>query len=375
MDASTMLSGTTKQDFTLEQGGETEKKGNGKLVLLLVIAVPLLVGLSAVLGFWNGVLEMPERQSLQNHSKCGSVVALWYKKLGTVDFKYKGKDLTSRMRYTKAGLLTMNAVTFFGNLLVNTVILTNKKLMKQRTCVFMVALGFADVFFALFYDFSQFVYDFGIDDNYINCMVWNIFDGYCLGLPWFIFLGLNLDKLYAIKRPIGYHQLARTQNVLKPISLCWIVALIPILPLLFDTVNKTAFENGCGACTLPVENKIWVMWHGLTGMIIPAFVFLLIWVMIGHTLAGATGDITRFLKVATAKIVGLTIFFVLCLGPFCCVFFSFVLFLPEDGFGMLRTFFLSKLNSMLQPFLFLAVNDEVRKAVVNVFREKILKRY
>ena len=59
----------------------------------------------------------------------------------------------------------------------------------KRTCAFMVALGVADVFFALFYDFSQFIYDFDIDDNYINCMAWNIFNAYCLGLPWFIFLG------------------------------------------------------------------------------------------------------------------------------------------------------------------------------------------
>ena len=43
------------------------------------------------------------------------------------------------------------------------------------------------------------------------------------------------------------------------------------------------------------------------------------------------------------------------------------------GFGFLRTFIISIMNSLLQPFLFLAVNDEVRKAVVNVFRLKTIK--
>ena len=40
---------------------------------------------------------------------------------------------------------------------------------------------------------------------------------------------------------------------------------------------------------------MWVLWHGFTAMIVPGFVFLLIWILIGHTLAGSTGEITRFL--------------------------------------------------------------------------------
>ena len=70
-------------------------KFSPQLVLSLVIGIPLLFGLSAVLGFWkgqrlrglisftrraffSGVMELPDRQSLQNHSQCGPVVVLWY---------------------------------------------------------------------------------------------------------------------------------------------------------------------------------------------------------------------------------------------------------------------------------------------------------
>ena len=108
--------------------------------------------------------------------------------------------------------------------------------------------------------------------------------------------------------------------------------------------------------TLYGLQNLWVMWHGFTAMIIPAFIFVLIWMMIGHELAQATGEIARsiriilnwkhvllclyiwhrkcfclfltigsfrFLEKATAKIVGITIFFVLCLGPF-SPYFSFL---------------------------------------------------
>ena len=115
----------------------------------------------------------------------------------------------------------------------------------------MVAFGFADMFYAFFYSVTDNLYDFDIDDNYINCMVWNILNAYSFSIPWFTFLGeyqfhkrdstdlekkqlslktisgknfliidywlvpqrfiagLNLDRLYAIKNPIGYFQLAK----------------------------------------------------------------------------------------------------------------------------------------------------------------------
>ena len=116
----------------------------------------------------------------------------------------------------------------------------------------MVAFGFADMFYAFLYSVTDNLYDFDIDDNYINCMVWNILNAYSFSIPWFTFLGeyqfhkrdstdleknnyllrpflektycviidywlvpqrfiagLNLDRLYAIKNPIGYFQLAK----------------------------------------------------------------------------------------------------------------------------------------------------------------------
>ena len=53
----------------------------------------------------------------------------------------------------------------------------------------MVAFGFADMFYAFFYSVTDFLYDFDIDDNYINCMVWNILNAYSFSIPWFTFLG------------------------------------------------------------------------------------------------------------------------------------------------------------------------------------------
>ena len=53
----------------------------------------------------------------------------------------------------------------------------------------MVAFGFADMFYAFFYSVTDNLYDFDIDDNYINCMAWNILNAYSFSIPWFTFLG------------------------------------------------------------------------------------------------------------------------------------------------------------------------------------------
>ena len=41
------------------------------------------------------------------------------------------------------------------------------------------------------------------------------------------------------------------------------------------------------------DQRVWVMWHAGTAIVVPAFVFVVIWMIIGHTLASATGDINR----------------------------------------------------------------------------------
>ena len=53
----------------------------------------------------------------------------------------------------------------------------------------MVAFGFADMFYAFFYSVTDNLYDFDIDDNYINCMAWNILNAYSFSIPWYTFLG------------------------------------------------------------------------------------------------------------------------------------------------------------------------------------------
>jgi hypothetical protein len=70
-----------------------------------------------------------------------------------------------------------------------------------------------------------------------------------------------LDRLYAIKRPLEYQTTLLRHNVSKSIAVCWLLALVPTIPLWFDsTIEKdcdwTAGPDGKSIfrCFFPLNN-------------------------------------------------------------------------------------------------------------------------
>ena len=68
------------------------------------------------------------------------------------------------------------------------------------------------------------------------------------------------DRLYAIKRPLAYRALrGNKRQFALLIGLCWLMAIVPTVPLWFDTTLIDAWELGekegidC-MCFYPLEN-------------------------------------------------------------------------------------------------------------------------
>lgn len=284
---------------------------------------------------------------------CGPIRAIWYHNLNAT----LARDVH----------ITFSSITFVANLILNFVILSSEQFRKQRSNAFMVALGFSDMFFALFFNISQLLLGDQISHNYFSCTAWNYVNAYCFCLPWFIFLGMNIDRLYAIRRPLAYVNTARLNeySVPKMTLLCCLVAVIPPIPLLFDPVNKEGMLKEC-ECMIPIQNRVWVWWQSFTAIIIPVFAILLIWMKIGHTVGLATQSgeqVDSLLRWVTFKIIGITAFFLVCVIPFCLVYIGSGFFQIQSTELILSTFSISLVNSLIQPFLYLGINENLGKAV------------
>ena len=72
------------------------------------------------------------------------------------------------------------------------------------------------------------------------------------------YVGLNLDRLYAIKRPIGYQSAIQRHGAGKVVLFSWVINLIPGIPLLFDETISEAFLHGCDGCYKPMLNVSYI---------------------------------------------------------------------------------------------------------------------
>jgi len=298
---------------------------------------------------------------------CGPIRAIWYN---------NEKAATQRNLH-----ITISLVTFLANSALAFVILSSDEFRKQRSNVFMVALGVSDMLYVLFFNLSQLNVNDLIGHTYTWCNYYNYVNAYFFCLPWFIFLGMNIDRLYAIRRPFAYVNAARLNkwkySVPNIVFLCCLIAAIPPIPLIFDWVNKEGIAKDCD-CMIPIQNKIWVWWQSFTSIIIPVFAILLIWMKIAHTvgLAAEQGQqVDSLLKGVTFKMIGITAFFLVCVIPFCLVFAGAGLFTLKSPKSFLNTFGVTQVNSLIQPFLYLGINEKLGKSLLeklNCCQEKKL---
>ena len=85
--------------------------------------------------------------------------------------------------------------------------------------------------------------------NYNLLVCWMVYIG---AVSFFTFLGVNVDRAFAIKMPMKTYSQSKKKFWIS-IILCWVAALIPSIPYLFDTTMAECAKH-CSACWYPVDN-------------------------------------------------------------------------------------------------------------------------
>jgi len=288
---------------------------------------------------------------MENMTKCGSMKAYW---------THPDSDAE---QFASNAAFVISAITFFTNLVINAFILSCPELRKTRVNIFMVAIGTSDMIYSVFFTSTQTWLHQVIDDSPQACWVWNLCDGYFFCLSWFTFVGLNLDRLYAIKRPIGYQSAIQRHGAGKVVLFSWVVNLIPGIPLLFDETISEAFLHGCDGCYKPMLNPSWVWSQVTMAFVIPSIIMVIIWANMAHIMATQTRD--RLYVEITIKVVAITAFFMICISPFCVVFMVAGVSELNSSGSFFATYSLALVNSCIQPFIFVYLNTQLKSAIAS----------
>jgi len=278
--------------------------------------------------------------------------------------------------------------TILANVVLFAVILANKESRYQRCNMFMISIGCSDVLYAL--DVLIFCQPGLIDGRYtafinksvIACQGINILGTYLMAASWYSFLGLNIDRLYAIKRPLHFHStILSSKWARRSVAICWIAALVPTVPLWFDTTIAEDWSGGTDCkCFFPISNKAYVGWVSLTMAFLPTTFIVLIWWAMAHHFITQPFNMTsarlKVMKWVTIKMVGITVLFLVTIGPFCMAFTHTLVVTPTTTLTLDLTFPLSLMNGPLQPIIYILAFSKLRKAFLQLFcfaRKKDLK--
>jgi len=301
--------------------------------------------------------------SLENATDC---------KLPWKDYVETSKDSNVDIVILICLLLTL----FFDTFLI-AIILAHDDLRKKRVNLFMISICISDMSFALYLialvqpGFNEGRYADFVNETYQRCKWSQVIGTFLMTAPWYNFLGLNAERLYAIKRPIDFRISLQRHSWSRVILVCWALAILPAIPLMF---TSTVYDNWEGKtnckCFLPIDDKVWVFWACITNFLIPTLLIFSIWgMMLQHFIVNPPNNISsRVLKRATIKMVFITGLFLLTVSPFCFVFAAAGFQTPESTRWLDWFFFLPLLNGTFQPVIYIFSFERLREVFFKVIR-------
>jgi len=262
-------------------------------------------------------------------------------------------------------------ITILGNIGMFRLICSTKKSRNQRGNTFMMAIGVCDVLLMFYFCSANIFFSRLIHRNIVVCKIVNILTSYLWVLPWSIFLTVMLDRVFAVAKPIAYKQMM-TKKMFSPRSVvlsCFIISLVPTMPLWFDnTSQRNKEEFNCEWCYVPHKNKFWVAWQTVVSFVIPALTIIACWAILIYLFL--TRQFQSILKSVTLKAMFVTGFFLLCASPFCISFFVLGFYPPKDNTLQRMTMPLLLMNSMIQPFLYVYINNQLREQLIRLIWRK-----
>ena len=189
-----------------------------------------------------------------------------------------------------------------------------------------------------------------------------------------------MERLYAIMRPFDFRAEVQRREISPAIGVCWLGAILPTIPLWFDTTLHEAWQgrDDC-KCFHPLDNvstpnyshiidtfpqKLWMFWNIITNFVIPTALIILIWIIMAHHFRKRTilDNSNRILKRVTLKMVLLAALFLISIAPFCIVFTMAAFETPKTTMWLDRLFPLTILKSLLQPIIYITSFAKVREA-------------
>ena len=196
----------------------------------------------------------------------GGVESCWE----TVDLFARLSSFLSILKLCTAGLILM------ANIILIVVILRCPRLRRQRFHMFIISLAVADILVGLIMPLmtlalKEQMWPFGST----LCQVFTSIQKISLAASFFNFLGISVDRLFAVKRPFVYRQeihILSSSNqsnvcfifrkwqqkhsiIRRPLLLCWMLALLPAIPMWIDpTRSYTDVEDNRNCvCKFPYK--------------------------------------------------------------------------------------------------------------------------
>jgi len=268
---------------------------------------------------------------------------------------------------------TLSGLIIIANVLLITIILKSKGLRTQRFNLIMISLACTDLLVGFVTPF-----------NTIRIGRWTLGHHYCefitsmvvilLSASIYNFVCVNLDRLFAVKMPLRYQEMKEKRWLVKvAIFACWILSLVPAIPMWTRLDTRTEENDGTGLrCSFPYKSKEWVWWSAVTSFIIPTVLILITWLAIIHHFSkDSSPNQTKKLssgrkrreKRVTIIMGTITLAFLVCWWPYAVIFM-----MGDTNPAILqKVVTLAYLNSLINPILYICINKQVRKAIMKLF--------
>eukprot|EP00092_Neocalanus_flemingeri_P089695 GFUD01113516.1.p1 GENE.GFUD01113516.1~~GFUD01113516.1.p1 ORF type:complete len:274 (+),score=22.01 GFUD01113516.1:40-822(+) len=225
--------------------------------------------------------------------------------------------------------------------------------------MWVVSLAFADILLAITAIVTNVlhIYAYNFDNN--SNLFWIV---YIFAVSYFTFIGLNVDRTFAIKKPLQSNgQIGR--SFYRKIFACWVLALLPALPYLWDT-SLALCERHCHSCWIPVDNKPLMWWHTIVGCLAPMLIIFSAWVVIFHELRKTTIAVKRdHENRRVIYVMGIMTFaFIICTLPLTITRISSSILTPSTSMWLNLSYTSCFFNSVLNPILYLSVSTKAKRA-------------